>query len=456
MKVIYLVTFLLVSLSISAQQWQTELPYTSGCPQCSIRDFITTNDNGFLVLLRSIDEEEEAYTKLEHTMVKYDSLGNFEWDRNYDFGVSGPWGSSSGGGATPKTVIQLANGNYMMPGWFRGLDSTLLDVDTTYMFIMDTQGDSILYSEVPNYQDLQYVNNEIFTFRKDDLDNFFISNLSDIGEIIEETELENGRISTMIVSQNNEIYAYRGLNPRSYKKYNENGALLYENPTFDRASIIVANELGGISAYEEDLIKMDSNLNVIWQYTHDEIYPGIPENAYEGSDIIQTQDEGCIVAGYIFDDFVFGVSMTKYDSEGNRLWGGTYPSDVLPMTYLHQVKEVSDGLVVLGGNRFTEEIWLVKLYRDGNWVVNTEDLLDSKKNMTVFPNPGNGNININFFEQVSGQINILNSKGHRIKELAISNTNFVQQFLSDLPNGFYGVQFVDQNGYQSTVKYIKI
>ena len=450
MKTFYLIIFFLVSLSLSAQQWQVELPYTSGNPLNSIRDFITTNDNGFLVLLRSIDEEEETYTKLEHTMVKYDSLGNFEWDRNYDFGVSGPAGSSSGGGAVPRKVIQLTTDNYLMTGGFSDVDTTF-----AYVLITDSMGDSILSLHSPSNFNLQYVDEEIYTRRINNNISTIVK-LNNFGEVIEEIALEDGEsIFDFVISESGEIYAYRGVTPRSYKKYNQDGILLYENPTFDRASIIVANELGGITAYEEDLIKMDDNLNIVWQLTHDEIYPGIPENAYEGSDIIQTEDEGCIVAGYIFDDFVFGVSMTQYDSAGTRLWGGTYPSDVLPMTYLHQVKEVSDGLVVLGGNRFTEEIWLVKLYQDGNWVVNTEDLLDGKKNMTVFPNPGNGNINIKFFEQVSGQINILNSKGQRIKELVISNTDFVQQFLSDLPNGLYGVQFIDQNGYSSTTKYIK-
>jgi len=114
-----------------------------------------------------------------------------------------------------------------------------------------------------------------------------------------------------------------------------------------------------------------------------------------------------------------------------------------------------DGLVVLGGNRFTEEIWLVKLYLDGNWVTSTEDLAKSETMMTVFPNPGHGNLHIKFTEQVNGQVNILNSQGQTIKKTIVRNMDFVQQFLSDFPNGFYGVQFIDKNGYQTTVKYIK-
>ena len=449
MKILYFFTFLLGSLSLSAQQWQTELPYTSGFPLGDIRDFITTNDHGFLVLLRTIDEEEENYTKIVHTMVKYDSLGSFEWDRNYDFGVSGPWGSSSGGGATPVNIIQLENSNYMMTGGFR-------DIDTTFAYILITNfvGDSILSFHSSGNFNLQYVNEEIYTRRINNNISTIVQ-LNYFGEVIEEIGLEDGEsIFDFVVSEIGEIYAYRGVNPRSYKQYNQNGSLLNENPTFDRASLLVANELGGITAYEEDLIRMDSNLNIVWQIPHEEIYPGIPENAYEGSDIIQTEDEGCIVAGYIFDDFVFGVSMTKYDSAGTRLWGGTYPSDVLPMTYLHQVKEVSDGLVVLGGNRFTEEIWLVKLYRDGNWVTSTEDLLKTKVGMVVYPNPGKGNLNIKFSRKVSGRVTILNGQGKTIKTLNINNTDATQQFLSSVPSGFYYVQFVDEEGYPSTVKYI--
>ena len=200
---------------------------------------------------------------------------------------------------------------------------------------------------------------------------------------------------------------------------------------------------------------MDSNLNIIWQYSHDEIYPGIPDDGYGGSDIIQTNDEGFIITGYITDEFFSGVSMTKYTSEGVRLWGGFYPFDALPITYLHQVKEVSDGLVVLGGNKFTEEIWLVKLYSDGNFVVNTENLTYSGTAMTIFPNPGKGNINIKFSEKVTGQINILNSQGQTIKSLEVNNTDSLQEFLTDLSNGLYWVRFKDKDGYFITKKFQK-
>lgn len=454
MKIIYLAIFLLGNISLLAQQWQTELPYTSGFPLGDIRDFITTNDNGFLVLLRDIDEEEEEFTKIVHTMIKYDSLGNFEWDRVYDFGVNGPWGSSSGGGATPGRVIQLENSNYMMTGWFRGLDSMLTDVDTTYIFITDSEGDSISFFESPNYQDLQYFNEEVFVSLENDFDLGFILKLNDMGEVIEEIELEGEEITSTIVSENGRIYAYRGLNPRSYKKYNQVGELLYESLTLDRATNLVENVIGGITAYSSDLIMMDSNLNIKWQFTHEELYPGIPDSGHSGTDIIQTIDGGFIITGYITDDFFSGVFISKYTSEGVRLWGGSYPPDVLPMTYLHQVKEVSDGLVVLGGNRFTEKIWLVKLYSDGNWVTNTEDLLEMGAGMMIYPNPGKGNLNIKFSKKVTGQINILNSQGQNIKTAIIQNTDAAQQFLSNLSSGFYWIQFVDQKGYPSTVKYI--
>lgn len=455
MKIIYLAIFLLGSVSLSAQLWQTKLPYTSRDPLNSIRDFITTNDNGFLVLLRSIDEEEEDYTKLVHTMVKYDSLGNFEWDRNYGFGVSGAWASSSGGGATPINVIQLTSDNYLMTGRFRGLDSTLTDVDTTYLFITNAEGDSISFFESPNYRDLQKVGEEFFAYWRNDQDITFVTKLNESGEPLEERELGEEILHTLLVSNSGDFFGYRGLVPKRYKKFNNNGVLIYENPAsecFGRR--IIENEVGGITAYEDDLIKMDSNLNILWKTEHEEIYPGIPRNNYAGSDIIQTVDDGIVTTGYIIDDFFSRVFISKYTSDGERLWGGSYPPNVLPITYLHQVKEVSDGLVVLGGNKFTEEIWLVKLYSDGNWVTNTDNLSEAGAGMMVYPNPGKGDLNVKFSKKVNGQINVINSQGQIIKTIPINNTDATQQLLSNISSGLYWVQFVDRKGYPSTVKYI--
>jgi len=451
MKILYLVAFLLGTLSLSAQQWQTELPYTSGCPECDIRDFIITNDNGFLVLLNSIDEEEEEYVKLVHTMVKYDSLGSLEWEKNYDFGVSGPWASSDGGGATPTKVVQLEDSNYMMTGGFR-------DVDTTFAYILITNsvGDSIIFQQTIGFGNLQIVNdNNVYVNHIDSNEEYLILKLDEAGGIVDTINLGITSILSFLVGNQGDILAYRGLNPRSYKKYRNNGSLLHENFTLDRAGIIVQNEIQGITAYESDLIKMDSNLNIVWQYTHEEIYPGIPDDGHIGSDIIQTSDDGCIITGYIFDEFFSGVFMSKYDTEGVRLWGGLYPADALPITYIHQVKEVSDGLVVLGGNKFTEAIWLIKLYSDGNWATNTRDFLETEVGMTIYPNPGKGNFNIKFSEKVSGQVNILNSQGQLVKMSTVNNIDATQQILSNIPSGFYYVQFVDLKGYPTTIKYIK-
>ncbi len=322
MKILYLFTFLLGSLSLSAQQWQTELPYTSVCPECEIRDFITTNDNGFLVLLTTLDEEEEDFLKIVHTMIKYDSLGSLKWEKNYDFGAIGPWGSSDGGGATPTKVIQLENSNYMMTGGFRDIDTTF-----AYILITDSIGDSVSFFHSPSNFDLQYVNEEIFVRRLDDSNLSIATKLNNTGVVIEEADLEEGVVAKFLVSKNQSIYAYRELNPTSYKKYNQVGELLYEILTPDRATHLIENEIGGITAYSSDLIKMDSNLNIMWQYSHEEIYPGIPDDGHDGTDIIQTVDGGCIITGYIIDEFFSGVFMSKYDTEGDRLWGGLYPLD---------------------------------------------------------------------------------------------------------------------------------
>jgi len=445
-----LTLFLFFNLSLSAQLWQTELPYTSTFPIFEIRDFITTNDKGFLVLLRDVVEED--FFKITHVMVKYDSLGNLEWERVYDFGINEPEPSSNSAGATPRKVIQLANNNYLMTGGYR--DGTFT---SPYIFITNSEGDSLLFSNSPSSRDLQYVNQEIFAFRteENDIDTSFIMKINDVGEVVEETNLEGEPISTFVINKVGEVYTHREQVPKSYKKHRPNGTILYDKFTPDHAEIIIKNELGGITAFDSDLIKMDSILDIVWSYMHEDIYPTIPDNGLTGSDIIQTKDDGIVIASYINDDFFTSVFMTKYSSEGERLWGGSYPGSVLPMTYLHQVKEVSDGLVVLGGNRFTEKIWLVKLLENG-WITSTENVSDAGIDMNIYPNPGSGELNVRFSQKVNGVLNIINAQGQKIKEIILQNTDFEQSYLADIPNGFYWIQFVDKNGYRMDNKYLKV
>jgi len=76
--------------------------------------------------------------------------------------------------------------------------------------------------------------------------------------------------------------------------------------------------------------------------------------------------------------------------------------------------------------------------------------------VTVYPNPGNGELTIKFSQKVNGKLNIINAQGQKIKEITIQNTDFNQSYLSDIPNGFYWIQFVGKNGYRKGTKYLKI
>jgi len=76
--------------------------------------------------------------------------------------------------------------------------------------------------------------------------------------------------------------------------------------------------------------------------------------------------------------------------------------------------------------------------------------------VTVYPNPGNGELTIKFSQKVNGKLNIINAQGQKIKETTIQNTDFNQSYLSDIPNGFYWIQFVGKNGCRTGTKYLKI
>ena len=455
MKIRCLLTLLFLSITtfLSAQIWTAEVPYkTISAFDGILRDFIKTNDDGFLVLLKTRDSTTSAFTKIQNTIIKYNSLGELEWNKSYDFGVNIPNPFTNNGGAFPSKVIQLNNDNYLIRG------GTIRDtINSSYIFITNAIGDSLSFQASENYHNVQLVNDRIWGLRNEDQQSL-LSELDEMGNLVGETPLENAASLNLLVTPDESVFNRTEL---FFRKYNLNGEIIAEQNTDFFPKFFTANELAGMTVFEEQLIKFDSDLNIIWELEYEELFPWAISNfirpSYEG--LIRTQSDDYIIFGSVSDissgDYI-GVYLYKYSKDGNFIWGGIYPFDILPYSYITGAVEVEDGIVTIGGNMYDEKIQLIKLYPNGLDIpTNTSEIDFTTTNFHTFPNPVNSQLTIEFPEVITGQIQLINARG---KIMVIENISFSEihkMNLQDYPAGLYIVKVKTEDGIISSQTIIK-
>jgi len=455
MKIRYLFSLLFFSTTtfLSAQIWTTEVPYSTCCGiNTEIKDFIKTNDNGFLVLLQT-EDSTATFIKGQHTMIKYNSEGILEWNKSYDFGVSIPNPNSNVAGPFPREIIQLANGNYLARGG-------LIEGNTgyPYVFVTNELGDSLYYQQDNgNYREFQYINNHIWSLRIENSDSLFLSELDETGNLIDENLLDNVRSINFLVAPDETVFTRSGGN---FRKNDITGAVLIETPTDNRPDFFVTNELNGVTAFGDELTKLDTDLNVIWDIEYEDLFPWVNDiftPNYQG--FFRTISDDYIFFGSVYDDFLLDYRFPyiyKYSKDGEYIWGGTYSLNTLPYTYLAGVIEVEDGIVTIGGNIFNQKIQMVKLYPNGLGIpTSTENLTPSKTSFRVFPNPVSNQLTIEFPEAIIGQVQLINAQG---QIMTTENISFVQMYqinLQSYPTGFYVVKVMTKQGIINSRTIIK-
>lgn len=447
MKTRCLLTLLFLSITtfLSAQIWTTEVPYkTASAFDGVLRDFIKTNDDGFLVLLTTKDSTA-TFNKFQNTIVKYNSLGELEWDKSYDFGVNVPNPFSNSGGAFPVQVIQLANDNYLISGGTRK-DT----IDSPYIFVTNSTGDSLSFQITEGYRNIQSINDRIWGLRSEDFQQSFLSELDEMGNLVGETPLENANSLNLLVTPDENVFNRTGL---FFRKYNLNGEILVEKDTDSFSpKFFKTNELAGMTVFEEQLIKFDTDLNIIWKLEYEELFPwatsGFIRPSYEG--LVRTESDDYIIYGSVLDisdgDYI-GVYLYKYSKDGGLVWGGIYPFDILPYSYISGAVEVEDGIVTIGGNMYDEKIQLIKLYSNGlGDPTNTEDIKLRTKEFTVFPNPAIDQLTLEFSKNITGKIQLINSQGQILISNDITFSKRHQLNLQKYPTGFYLVKVTTEKG----------
>ncbi len=446
MKMRYFLTLLFLSITtfLSAQIWTAEVPYkTTFGLATEIRDFIKTDDNGFLVLIQTRDSTA-TFNKSLHTMIKYNAEGELEWNKSYDLGVDIPNPFTNNGGVSPIEVIQLSNDNYFMKG-----QSVKDTVNSFYIFVTNSTGDSLSFQTTEDFHNAQLVNNRIWALRRENLQQSFLSELDELGNLVGEYPMENTNSLNLLVTPNESVFTRTNL---FFRKHNLVGEMLTEQDTDYVPRFFANNELEGMTAFGEKFTKLDANLNIIWELEYDDLYPwantSITPN-YKG--LFRTTSDDYIFYGSVYDDFFLDFRFPyiyKYSKDGEYIWGGTYSMNTLPYTYVAGVVEVEDGIVTIGGNVFDEKIQLVKLYPNGLGVpTNTTDLPLPKTDFHVFPNPVNNQLTIDFTEAITGQIQLINAQGKIMITENIAFSEIHKMSLQDYPVGLYVVKVRSEEGF---------
>lgn len=430
-RIVLTIPLFFVIVFLFGQTWNTLIPYETTCPECTLKKLIKTQDDGFLVLINKVEQID--FQKNIHSMYKYTSEGELEWEKDYDFGVISGGGLSNIGGGQPLDALQLENGNFFMTGKYTDSDTMFM-----YVFVTDSNGDSLSLKQIPGTFNLNYVNGNLYTRNIDMMDSHFFLKLDEWGEVETEFLIDEEVVWRTIVNTNNEIFLFRGLGiGRGIKKLSIDGELLIDNVEFDNLVDHVAiNELNGVTTFEEELRKIDNNLNVVWEIPFEEIFStGAPIN-YDASGIVSTSDNGYLLTGHFQTTNVYII---KRDKEGDYEWGGIYGSSYLPLTHIGGIVEVEDGYVLVGGNRYSEQLWLVKLNEEGLFT-NTEEIAGKIIDIKLYPNPVEGELTISLSTPFTGQINIFNSLGQLLQNESVDNIRQINFPLTDFPSAYYWIE----------------
>jgi len=137
----------------------------------------------------------------------------------------------------------------------------------------------------------------------------------------------------------------------------------------------LAQNLSG-TAYYFSLIKTDSIGNALWCKRYIANY-SIKLYGLVPVDIQPTNDDGCIVTGWVLEYFPGGVllSVLKFDSSGTIQWDKMYSDPNYAQTYPSFIRQTKDGNYIIGGSKSAESFdtgdgFLLKIDPNGNHLWN--------------------------------------------------------------------------------------
>ncbi len=445
----------------SQDTWNTKIPYESADALSPVKQLIKTNDNGFLVLIKKATQDSMVITK--EYILKYNSLGELEWEREYDFGEAVVYGD----GASPSRVLQLNNGDFIIPGIFKK-DGAL----NCYTHKVSNQSDSLFFTMssfgtsnciLPRF----YINFNLYaTYTDVNSGITFLATLDeDFFSIVDEVSLGEIAGSNSILNEDLKFTLVRSSFSFPFqdtiRNFSPSGNLMYEEIYEDKEIGIHLgfSQQGNLTAYENALIQLNEDLTQKWKVEKEDLL-FVPTNTsliQTSTALLPTSDNGFILAGRFGSSSaplsLEQIYLIKVDEFGQWEWGYVYDSFEMPFNHIADIVEVSDGYVFVGTSEATQEIWIVKINKNGTTAIENiqEQIFPS---IQVFPNPVSDFVNINTSTNAEFEITVFSTVG-KIMSSNIFYRN-IELDTNKLEEGIYFLKITNKKSKESIQKKIVV
>lgn len=154
------------------------------------------------------------------------------------------------------------------------------------------------------------------------------------------------------------------------------------------------------------------------------------------------------------------IMVSKMDSVGNVKWTKYFGGD--KSYYVYQLRATRDSGCVIVANYYDDmkgtgnelDGYILKLGPDGNLTTGINEMELNERNFSVFPNPGNGVLNIKSNFDIPAKIELYNALGVKIIEQKML-TNNESLDVSKWPDGIYSYRIETNKGKTAIGKWIK-
>ncbi len=432
-KIIISSLFCFALFSLCAQNtWNVKLPYTIS-ELWIVSDMIKTQDGGFVV-------------QIGHYIIKYDQNGELVWETEVKSGLPSYW---AGG----KEMVELDNGYIAGIGW-------MAVAGNRYLYIMDSQGDSVLFNMYPSYNlDLHGLtadgNTLLCLARNSSQENLVLR--FDLNGNVQESVFQhfyatNGNYfdiesQTFTVMSSADIYRffYDGSIDVIKPYVNEQGL---------NSQVILAKSMNGLlAAYGRQsgaMIIFDENLDIEYELPYEVGSLRISTGQQTPQCVLPTSDGGFLLTGFSLDwaapEYTSWSYLIKLGAFGNVEWWRSYNHDfdLYEKDNIPFVVEVDDGYVLTVVDLLQSCVWLVKVNHEGYHADVSET--ESRPAISIYPNPCNDRLFLDMGQPIpEGTATVFTTGGQLIRQFQVQGRQS-ELDVSILTSGMYFISVKDENG----------